>query len=201
MLPDGLKRLISDLSALPGLGPRSAERIALYLLEQDDEFLERLGQEIAGLKDAVAKCPQCFGFSSGGLCSICSDKTRDTKQLCVVENPLDIYPLEATGEYRGLYFVLGGLIDPLKGKLLNTLRGAELRERLMKGKVKEVLLGFDFSFEGEASSALIAEEFKSLNIKFTRPARGLPTGADLDFADEVTLAEAIKFRRELKRDD
>lgn len=199
MLPEALKKLITDLASLPGLGPRSGERIALYLLEQEDSFLERLSSEIAGLKDAVAICPRCFGFSGGGLCDICADKSRDEKLLCIVENALDIYPLESTHAYNGLYFVLGGLVDPLRGKLLSNLRGAELRQRLSEGKVKEVIFAFDFSFEGEATATLISEEFSGFKVKFSRLARGLPTGADLDFADELTLSEALKYRRELRK--
>ncbi len=196
MLPDALKKLVHDLATFPGLGPRSAERIALFLLEQDESFLERVAGEIAGIRDAVATCPMCFGFSSGGTCETCADNSRNEKQLCVVENPLDINPLEATGAYKGFYFVLGGLVDPVRGKLLGNLRISELRERLSEGKVREVILAFDFSFEGEATATLLKEELKIPRLKFTRLARGLPSGADLDFADEQTLKEALEYRRE-----
>lgn len=196
MLPESLKRLINDLANLPGLGPRSAERLALFLLQQDDAYLKRLSRQIAELRQGVATCPRCFGFSSGGECDICSDERRDASQLCIVEDPLDIHPLERTGSFRGLYFVLGGLVDPVKGKLLDTLRGQELRERLEQGEVKEVIFALDFSFEGEATATLIAEEFADLGVRFTRLARGLPTGASLDFADEDTLAESLEYRRE-----
>jgi recombination protein RecR len=197
MFPEALKKLIQDLASLPGLGPRSAERIALYLLEQEQSFLNRLGEGISGVKESVGLCPRCFGFSSGGLCDICSDERRDKKVLCVVENPMDIYPLEKTGGYKGLYFVLGGLVDPLRGKLLSVLRREELKKRLAEGEVREVILAFDFSFEGEATATLIAEEFAGFKVKFSRLARGLPSGAELEFADEQTLLEALKFRREV----
>jgi len=196
VLPESLKRLIDDLANLPGLGPRSAERLALFLLQQEDKYLSHLAAQIRELKKGVDTCPRCFGFSSGGTCDICADSKRDASQLCIVEDPLDIYPLEKTGSYDGLYFVLGGLVDPVRGTLLDALRGEELRSRLAEGEVKEVIFALDFSFEGEATVTLIAEEFADSPVRFSRLARGLPTGASLDFADGDTLAESMKYRRE-----
>jgi len=196
VLPETLKRLINDLANLPGLGPRSAERLALFLLQQEDDYLARLSRQIAELKRGVSTCRRCFGFSSGGECDICSDSERDASLLCIVEDPLDIYPLERTESFSGLYFVLGGLVDPLKGKLLDTLRGEELRARLKEGEVREAVFAFDFSFEGEATATLIAEELGDLPVRFSRLARGLPTGGSLDFADNDTLAESLRFRRQ-----
>jgi recombination protein RecR len=198
MLPESLNQLIQLLAQLPGIGPRSAQRIALYLLEQDPLYTSQLAESINGVGAKVKRCPSCGGFSGGGECDICSDAARDTEMLCVVADPLDIYPLERTGSFRGYYFVLGGLIDPLKGRMLDAGRSEELKARIAGAKVSEVLLAFDFSFEGEATATVLAEELAGMSAKITRLARGLPVGAEIDYADEDTLAQALKFRREME---
>jgi len=198
MLPESLSQLVQLLSQLPGIGPRSAQRIALYLLEQDPQFTSQLAESISGVGAKVKKCPTCGGFSGGGECGICSDKSRDTAMLCIVADPLDIYPIERTGSFCGYYFVIGGLIDPLKGKMLNSERLDELKARIVKSHVSEVLLALDFSFEGEATATVLAEGLAGMGVRVTRPARGLPIGAEIDYADEDTLAQALKFRREME---
>lgn len=198
MLPESLSQLVQLLAQLPGIGPRSAQRIALYLLEQDPQFTSQLAESISGAGAKVKKCPTCGGFSGGGECDICSDSSRDNAMLCVVADPLDIYPIERTGSFRGYYFVIGGLIDPLKGKMLNSERLDELKARIAKSNAGEALLALDFSFEGEATATVLAEELAGMGVKVTRPARGLPIGAEIDYADEDTLAQALKFRREME---
>jgi len=198
MLPSGLNNLINLLAQLPGLGPRSAARIAIYLLEQDPAFLQELSRAIATVKEQVRPCARCGGFATGELCDFCADEMRDASLLCIVADPLDIYPIERTGGFNGHYFVLGGLVDPLKGRMLDSLRKDELAARLRDGKVKEALMAFDFSFEGEATATVLTEEFADAGVKFTRLARGLPTGAEIDFADDDTLLQALKHRREFK---
>lgn len=198
MLPAGLNNLINLLAQLPGLGPRSAARIAIYLLEQDPAFLQELSRAIATVKEHVRQCARCGGFATGEVCDFCADEGRDASLLCIVADPLDIYPLERTGGFNGYYFVLGGLVDPLKGRMLDSLRQDELAARLREGRVKEALLALDFSFEGEATATVITEEFGGIGVKFTRLARGLPTGAEIDFADDDTLLQALKHRREFK---
>ena len=198
MLPEALNQLVQLLSQLPGLGPRSAQRIALYLLEQDESYLKQLAESIGTAKGMVETCPRCGGFSSSGMCAFCTDKSRDSALLCVVADPLDIYPIESTGGFNGYYFVLGGLVDPLKGRMLESLRTPELKARLGEGEVKEVLLALDFSFEGEATATVLVEELGAEGVKFTRLARGLPVGAEIDYADEDTLGQALKYRREIE---
>ncbi|MCD6282812.1 recombination protein RecR [bacterium] len=198
MLPEALNQLVQLLSQLPGLGPRSAQRIALYLLEQDESYLKQLAESIGTAKEMVETCPRCGGFSSSGMCAFCTDKSRDSALLCVVADPLDIYPIESTGGFNGYYFVLGGLVDPLKGRMLESLRTPELKARLGEGEVKEVLLALDFSFEGEATATVLVEELGAEGVKFTRLARGLPVGAEIDYADEDTLGQALKYRREIE---
>ena len=198
MLPEALNQLVQLLSQLPGLGPRSAQRIALYLLEQDDAYLKQLADSIGAAKKMVEVCPRCGGFSTSGKCVFCADGSRDSTLLCVVADPLDIYPIEGTGGFNGHYFVLGGLVDPLKGRMLESLRTQELKTRLSEGEVKEVLLALDFSFEGEATATVLVEELGIEGVKFTRLARGLPVGAEIDYADEDTLGQALKYRREIE---
>jgi recombination protein RecR len=201
MLPEALSQLVQLLAQLPGIGPRSAQRIALYLLEQDPVYTSQLAESISGVGAKVKRCPSCGGFSGGGECGICADKARDTTMLCVVADPLDIYPIERTGGFPGYFFVLGGLIDPLKGKMLDAGRNEELKARIAALKVREVLLAFDFSFEGEATATVLAEELAGMGAKITRLARGLPVGAEIDYADDDTLTQALKFRREMEASD
>ncbi len=198
MLPEALNQLVQLLSQLPGLGTHSAQRIALYLLEQDEGYLKQLAESIGAAKENVERCPRCGGFSAGGSCAFCADESRDSALLCVVADPLDIYPIEGTGGYNGYYFVLGGLVDPLKGRMLDSLRADELKARLEEGEVKEVLLALDFSFEGEATATVLVEELGVEGVRFTRLARGLPVGAEIDYADEDTLSQALKYRREVE---
>jgi len=198
LLPEALNQLVQLLSQLPGLGPRSAQRIALYLLDQDEVYLKQLAENIGTAKKTVSVCPRCGGFSTHGKCVFCADETRDSALLCVVADPLDIYPIEGTGGFNGYYFVLGGLVDPLKGRMLESLRTQELKARLGEGGIKEVLLALDFSFEGEATATVLVEELSTEKVKFTRLARGLPVGAEIDYADEDTLSQALKYRREIE---
>jgi len=198
MLPEALSQLVQLLAQLPGLGPRSAQRIALYLAEQEPTFLTQLAEGIAAIRERIKYCPRCGGFSGGGRCEFCGDGARDSSLLCVVADPLDVYPLERTGGFKGHYFVLGGVVDPLKGRMLESLRLDELRQRLTEGEVKEVVLAFDFSFEGEATATVLAEELTGTGVRVTRLARGLPVGAEIDYADDDTLAQALKYRREME---
>lgn len=198
-LPPKIQRLIEAFTVLPGVGERTASRYALNLFYQNKEVKEELGGAISGLIEGVQACVKCGHLAEGELCQICLDPTRDSGLICVVENPLDIVALERMGGYRGYYHVLGGLISPLAGVGPDDLAISTLLERLKKqlktGGAAEVVLATDPSLEGEATANYLAQLVKDWpGLKTTRIARGLPMGADLEYADEVTLARAFEGR-------
>ncbi|MBE6471722.1 MAG: recombination protein RecR [Coriobacteriaceae bacterium] len=189
--------LLDELGRLPGIGPKSAQRIAYWLLNADRDEALRLADAIVQVKNAVHFCERCFNYAQDDLCEICASPTRDATTICVVSAPHDIPPIERTAVYEGVYHVLGGALSPMEGIGPDDLRIAELMARLADGSVTEVMLATNPNVEGETTASYIARLVKPLGVKVTRLASGLPVGGDLEFADEVTLGRAIESRRTL----
>ena len=192
-----LQRLLDELGRLPGIGPKSAQRIAYYLLEADDEQARRLAHAILDLKQQVHFCPVCFNYATRDTCDICSDGSRDRSTICVVSEPRDVQAIERTGAYHGLYHVLGGVISPMDKIGPDQLHVRELISRLSDGGVKEVILATNPNVEGETTATYLARTIAPLGVATSRLASGLPVGGDLEYADEVTLGRAIEARRVL----
>ncbi|MBI3989858.1 MAG: recombination protein RecR [candidate division NC10 bacterium] len=192
-----LSRLIGELLKLPGIGPKTAQRLAFYLLKVSKEDVFALSQAIVDVKEKLKFCPVCFNIAEEELCAICRDPGRDSSTLCVVEEANDLLAVEKTREFKGLYHVLGGIISPLEGRGPERLNAKELLHRLERGTVKEVILATNPTAEGEATAMYLSRLLKPLGVKMTRIARGLPMGGDLEYADEVTLAKALEGRREI----
>lgn len=192
-----LQRLLDELGRLPGIGPKSAQRIAYYLLEADDEQARRLAHAILDLKQQVHFCPVCFNYATRDTCDICSDSSRDRSTICVVSEPRDVQAIERTGAYHGLYHVLGGVISPMDKIGPDQLHVRELIARLSDGGVKEVILATNPNVEGETTATYLARTIAPLGVATSRLASGLPVGGDLEYADEVTLGRAIEARRVL----
>jgi recombination protein RecR len=192
--------LIDELGRLPGIGPKSAQRIAFYILKSPAEDAARLAASINAAKTRVTWCQQCFNVAegeAGAECGICTDTRRDPSVLCVVEEPRDVIAVEKTGEFRGRYHVLQGAISPIDGIGPEQLRVRELLARVDAEEVKEVILCTNPNIEGDATAMYVASLFKHLPIKVTRIASGLPVGGDLEYADELTLGRALEGRREV----
>ena len=196
MFPKSFQKLIDHFAALPSVGPKMAERLVLYLFKQEQEKLDEFSEIIKNLKRNIHFCKQCFNISENGLCAICQDKKRDGSIICVVEDPLDVISLEKTRRMRGLYHVLGGTINAPVDKN-HPLKIKELLARLKKEKVAEVIIATNPTTEGEATALYLARFIKPLDIKTTRLARGLPTGGDIEYADEATLGGANEGRKEI----
>lgn len=192
-----LQDLIDELGRLPGIGPKSAERLAFHILEMDSEDVELLTSTISKVKSSVRFCTTCGNISEGEECQICTDPRRDASLICVVEEAKDIGVIERTRSYRGLYHVLGGAIDPLNGVGPDQLRIRELLTRLGGDTVQEVILATDPNIEGEATATFLARTLGTLGLKVTRLASGLPVGGDLEYADEITLGRALEGRRQV----
>lgn len=194
--PAPLSRLTAELSQLPGIGRRTAQRLAFHILRSDDSEARNLAEAIVEVKEKVGLCEVCFNLAEGPRCRLCDDTSRDSSLICVVEEPADVIPLERTHEYRGLYHVLGGALSPIDGIDESDLRIAELRKRVEEGEVAEVILATNPTTTGEATAVHIADLIRD-RVKVTRLASGLPVGADLEHADEVTLGKAMAGRRDL----
>ena len=192
-----IARLLEELERLPGIGPKSAQRVAYWLLTCDTADAQRLADAIVEVKRTIHFCARCFNFAEGDLCSICADPERDTTAICVVEEPRDVIAIERTGEFHGLYHVLHGAISPIDGVGPDQLRMRELIERLGAEEVREVVVATNPNVEGETTALYLARLIKPLGIRVTRIASGLPVGGDLEFADEVTLGRALEARREM----
>jgi recombination protein RecR len=190
--------LIDELGRLPGVGPKSAQRIAFHLLKLPKEDALRLAQAIGEAKERVAWCSRCFNLSEGDLCGICADDRRDASVVCVVEEPKDLVAVERTGEYRGRYHVLQGAISPIEGIGPDQLRVKELLDRLDPEGITEVILCTNPNIEGEATAMYLGRLLTPLGTRVTRIASGLPVGGDLEYADELTLGRALEGRRELR---
>lgn len=192
-----VQNLIDELGRLPGIGPKSAQRIAFHLLKTPAEDARRLAQSIVDAKEKVSWCRRCFNIAEGELCSFCRDERRDPTLLCIVEEPRDIVAIERTAEFRGRYHVLQGAISPIEGIGPEQLRVKELLTRIGEEGVQEVILATNPNIEGEATAMYLARLLKPLEMKVTRIASGLPVGGDLEYADEVTLGRALEGRREV----
>jgi len=196
MQPGPITRLITELSRLPGIGQRSAQRLAFHILRADDEEADALADSIREVKEKVGLCEVCFNLSEGPRCAVCTDERRDRAMICVVEEPADVIPIERTHEYRGLYHVLGGALSPIDGIDPEDLKIEELVTRVGDGEVTEVVIATNPTTTGEATAHHIAERLRG-GATVTRLASGLPVGADLEHADEVTLGRALSGRRSL----
>jgi recombination protein RecR len=192
-----VERLITELSKLPSIGPRSAQRIAFHIIRGRQEDAFGLAEALREVKDRIKPCRRCFNLTEAEECEICRDARRDQTAICVIEDPYDIGPIERTNEYRGLYHVLGGALSPLDGIEPENLRIAELLTRIEKEDTKELVIATNPNTTGEATAMFIAPEVKDLPVRVTALASGLPVGGDLEYADEVTLGRAFAGRREL----
>lgn len=195
--PRAVTRLIDEFHRLPGIGPKSAQRLTFYLLRASKEQVESLATAIAELREKITTCSICTNIAETNPCGICSDETRDRSTICVVEEPLDVLALERTREYKGLYHVLHGAISPVEGINPEDLRIRELLDRLKDNAVHEIVLATNPNLEGEATAMYLERLIKPLGVRMTRLARGLPVGGDLEYADEVTLTRALEGRREV----
>jgi recombination protein RecR len=192
-----VQQLIDQLGRLPGIGPKSAQRIAYYLLKVPKEDADRLASAIVEAKERISFCTRCFNLAEGELCGICTDERRDATIVCVVEEPRDVVAVEKTKEFRGRYHVLQGAISPIEGIGPDRLRIKELLARIDTDGIAEVILSTNPNVEGETTAMYLARLLKPLDIKVTRIASGLPVGGDLEYADELTLGRALEGRREV----
>ena len=192
-----IQTLLDELERMPGVGPKSAQRIAYWILNSDRATAERLAQAVLDVKSSVHFCPRCFNYAQGDVCDICGSANRDAHTICVVSEPRDITAIERTAVYKGLYHVLGGALSPMAGIGPDDLKVAELMARLAAEDVTEVLIATNPDVEGETTATYLARLIKPLGIEVSRLASGLPVGGDLEFADEVTLGRAIEARRAL----
>jgi recombination protein RecR len=194
-LPEPLNNLIAELGALPGVGPRSAERLALHLVQSDARAVDRLAQSMVQARAQVHACRICGGFTAEQPCPLCQDARRDASQVCIVERPVDVVSLEKSGSFRGKYHVLGGRISPLNGVGPEDLRIAEMESRLDHEPVKEIILALGSDVESDATCFYLAKRLAARSVLVTRIAQGLPVGSGLELADELTLTRAIEGRR------
>jgi recombination protein RecR len=197
MYEGAVQDLIDELGQLPGVGPKSAQRIAFHLLAADPADVRRLVHALTEVKDKVRFCRICGNVSEQDECRVCRDPRRDLSVICVVEEPKDVVAIERTREFRGRYHVLGGAISPIEGVGPDDLRVRELMVRLQDGTVDELILATDPNLEGEATATYLARMFGPMGVRITRLASGLPVGGDLEYADEVTLGRAFEGRRQV----
>ncbi len=193
-----VERLISELSKLPAIGPKSAQRIAFHVVRGKKEDALGLAEALREVKERIQPCKRCFNLTEQEECDICRDTRRDANVICAVEDPYDIGPIERTGEYRGLYHVLGGALSPLDGIEAEDLNIAALVERVKQEGTAEIVIATNPNTTGEATAMFIAQEVEDLPVRVTALASGLPVGGDLEYADEVTLGRAFSWRREIR---
>ena len=196
-LPDSITTLITALNQLPGIGPRSAERIALHLVQAESGAVKLLAETILNARERVRFCETCGALTENSPCAICADPRRDASLVCIVERPVDIISFEKSGTFRGHYHVLGGKISPLNGVEPEDLRIGELERRLAGDPIKEIIMALGTDVEGDATGYYLAKRLAREGLKITRLAHGLPAGTGLEFADELTLSQALEGRREL----
>jgi recombination protein RecR len=192
-----LARLIQELKRLPGIGQKSAQRIAFHVLRAPNEAAQQLAQALVDVKNKLGICGVCNNISDGDLCSFCSDPHRDREVICVVEEPHNVLPIETTRQFEGVYHVLHGSISPLRGIGPEQLRIKGLLERIQDGAIREIILATNPTIEGEATAVYLSRLLKPLGVKVTRIAMGIPVGSDLEFADEVTMSKSLENRREM----
>ncbi len=197
MYAETLLKLIEELQKMPGIGPKSAQRLAFYILQSSQKDVEALLLSIKGAKDKLRHCSTCFNITDTDPCKICADDSRDREMICVVADPKDLVAIERSGGYNGKYHVLGGLISPLDGFGPDNLRIRELLKRLEAGNFREMILAISPTTEGEATTIYLMKLLKPLETRITRLAYGLPIGADMDYADEATLFKSFEGRREV----
>jgi recombination protein RecR len=195
--PEPVARLIEALQRLPGIGPKTAQRLTFFLLKRPADEVRELSESLLAVKERIVSCSTCFNVTDQDPCRICSDPARDTGLLCVVEEPNDLLAMERTGEFKGRYHVLQGALSPLEGIGPDDLRVRELLARLEAGGASEVILATNPNVEGEATALYLAKLLRPLGARVTRIARGLPVGGDLEYADQVTLSKALEGRREV----
>lgn len=200
MLPDPVQTLMETFARLPGVGPKTASRFVFYLLRtEDDSLAEKLAQALGALKEGTDYCPVCFNIMESGRdrCRVCADAERNTKTICVVEEPLDVFAIERTSAFQGRYHVLHGALSPIEGVKPEDLKLAELIKRIEEEEVEEVILATNPSMEGDATAMYLRQRLASFPIRLTRLARGLPMGGDLEYADQNTLLKALMGRQEV----
>ena len=196
-MPVSLRRLVEQLTRLPGVGEKSAMRLAFFLLRADAEYARALADAITALKREIRFCSRCLGFTDQDPCALCADPRRSDEVVCVVEDPADVMAIERAGDFRGRYHVLHGTLAPLEGVGPEQLKVTELLTRLREGSVREVILATNPTVEGEATALYLAKLIKPIGVKVTRIAHGLPMGGDVEYADGVTLSRALEGRREM----
>jgi len=192
--PPSIQKLIENFSRLPGIGEKTAERLAMHVLRAPRSEAEQLSRSIKGIKEKIRLCSMCFAFSDADICNICSDQKRTSSILCVVEQPPDMVAIEKSGSFAGLYHILQGVLSPMNGVGPDSVRIKELVSRIAQGKIKEVILATSTNVEGEATAAYIAERLENYQVKVTRIASGVPMGGDLKYVDQVTLKRAMETR-------
>ncbi len=197
-LPEAISRLVAELGKLPGVGPRSAERIALHLVQTDPEAVRRLAESIVTARRDTRVCENCGALTQSSPCALCLDPRRESSLLCVLERPVDILTIEKSGSFRGRYHVLGGKISPLNGVEPEDLRITELEERLARESIKEIVIALGADVEGDATTFYLARHLAREGLTISRIAHGLPAGTGLEFADEITMSRALEGRRELR---
>jgi recombination protein RecR len=197
-LPEPITSLISALSRLPGIGPRSAERLALHLVQTEAGVVQSLAQALLTARERIQTCSICGALTEAQPCAICADDRRDATLVCVIERPVDVLSIERSGSFHGHYHVLGGKLSPINGIEPEDLRIAELEERVAKGHVRELIIALSTDVEGDATSHYLASRLGAKGVIVSRLAHGLPAGSGLEFADELTLSHALEGRRELK---
>jgi len=195
--PEALARLVQEFTRLPGIGPKTAQRLAFHVLRMEERDVLALASALADAKRKIGRCSVCFNLADTQPCRICSDPERDRTTICVVEEANDLVAMEKARTYKGLYHVLEGALSPLEGVGPEALRIPELMKRVKGGAVKEVILATNPTVEGEATAMYLARLLKPLGLKVTRIARGIPVGSDLEYADEVTLARSLEGRRDI----
>lgn len=194
--PEALQKLIEMLSKLPGVGPKTAERYAFFLLDQQESMLKEFSTRLSELKEKTTTCKSCGNIAEISPCPTCLDPNRDHKTLCLIADSRELVAIDATRQYNGLYFVLNGLIDTIEGVGPEKLRIRELLSKIEGEPIEEIILAFDPTIEGEATSIYLTKILRDKKIKITRLARGLPSGANLEYADEMTITNALKYRNE-----
>jgi recombination protein RecR len=195
--PASIQNLIDEFSRLPTVGPKTAERFVFYLLNQNSADLKKFAEALAVLKDNITVCRSCFAISGSDPCPICADTKRDKNVLCLVADTRDQLAVESTGQYHGTYFILGGEINAIEGIGPDKLHIQPLLEKIKTAKPKEIIMALDPTIEGETTVLYLIKLLKPLGVKMTRLAKGLPMGADLEYVDELTLSNALKYRNEL----
>ncbi len=195
-LPTSLERVINEFGKLPGIGPKTAQRLAFYLLKKDSVEITGLSDAVRQLKTDITFCGQCHNMAETDPCSICSDAARDHTLICVVEEPLDALALDKTGRFKGVFHILGGVLNPMEGIGPDKLNIATLQKRITDNGAKEIIIATNPTLEGETTAMHISKFLQGTNVKVTRIARGLPMGGDLEYADEITLSRALEGRRE-----